>query len=107
MNLPNYFLADLPPEAELTGAMITDACQTLKRNRERFLAERSTENLIQVLSELAKSWLDPEFIFRRAVISRGPELTGFSEKTISAGLNNFFGPITKSNLEALILQEFG
>ena len=29
MNLPNYFLADLPPEATLLPAMITEACQTL------------------------------------------------------------------------------
>jgi hypothetical protein len=40
MNLPNYFLADLPPEATLSAAMITEACQTLKRNREHYLAGR-------------------------------------------------------------------
>jgi hypothetical protein len=34
MNLPNYFLADLPPEAALSPTMIAEACQTLKRNRE-------------------------------------------------------------------------
>ena len=45
MNLPNYFLADLPPEATLSPAMITEACQTLKRNREHYLAQRSTEQL--------------------------------------------------------------
>ena len=38
MNLPNYFLADLPPEAALSPLMISEACQTLKRNREQFLA---------------------------------------------------------------------
>ena len=42
MNLPNYFLADLPPEAALTPTMIAEACQTLKRNRESYLATRST-----------------------------------------------------------------
>ena len=38
MNLPNYFLADLPPEATLSPAMVTEACQTLKRNRAQYLA---------------------------------------------------------------------
>ncbi len=38
LNLPSYFLADLPPEAELTAGLITEACQTLKRNRERSLS---------------------------------------------------------------------
>ena len=43
MNLPNYFLADLPQEATLTATMVGEACQTLKRNRERYLAGRSTD----------------------------------------------------------------
>src|SRR6185369_15071298 len=54
MNLPNYFLADLPREAPLSAAMITDACQSLKANRERYLAERSTQNMIRTLSDLAQ-----------------------------------------------------
>ena len=53
MILPNYFLADLPPEATLSPTMITEACQTLKRNRERYLAGRSTEQLIITLSDVA------------------------------------------------------
>ena len=57
MNLPNYFLADLPPEATLSPAMITEACQTLKRNRERYLAARSTDSLVKVLSDVAEGWL--------------------------------------------------
>ena len=49
MNLPNYFLADLPPEATLSPAMITEACQTLKRNREHYLAARSTDGMVKIL----------------------------------------------------------
>ena len=60
MNLPNYFLADLPPEATLSPAMITEACQTLKRNREQYLAGRSTEQLIKTLNDVAECWLQPE-----------------------------------------------
>ena len=37
MNLPNYFFADLPPEATLSPAMIAAACDTLKRNSEKYL----------------------------------------------------------------------
>jgi hypothetical protein len=55
MNLPNYFLADLPPEATLSPAMITEACQTLKRNREHYLAGRSTDGLVKILGEVAES----------------------------------------------------
>ncbi len=46
MNLPDYFLADLPPSATLTAAIVRDACQALKRNRERYLSERSTQKTL-------------------------------------------------------------
>ena len=47
LNLPNYFLADLPPEATLSAPMITEACQTLKRNRDQYLARRTTDSIIR------------------------------------------------------------
>jgi len=72
MNLPNYFLADLPPETTLSPVMITEACQTLKRNRERYLATRSTQNLVDVLSALAGDWLAPDHPFRKLALEQGP-----------------------------------
>ena len=53
MNLPNYFLADLPPDATLTTSIIHEACETLKRNRAQYLAGHSTHHLIKVISETA------------------------------------------------------
>jgi hypothetical protein len=127
MNLPNYFLADLPPEATLSPAMITEACQTLKRNRERYLASRSTEQLIQTLSDVAEGWLQPENRFRKLALEHagvqasacssdtlkrelqqggvlGP---AFSRATLEKGLDNFFRQLTTENLEALLEQELG
>lgn len=72
MNLPNYFLADLPPEATLSPSMIEEACQTLKQNRARFLANRSTRNLVQVLSGVAAHWLEAEYPFRKLALELGP-----------------------------------
>ena len=128
MNLPNYFLADLPPEATLSPAMITEACQTLKRNRERYLAGRSTEQLIQTLSDVAESWLQPENRFRKLALEQtwsaglrhgtkgmtehaGPEAGApspvFSRATLEKGLDNFFRQLTAENLQALLEQELG
>lgn len=107
MNLPNYFLADLPPEAILTPAMIGEACLTLKRNRERYLAARGTSSLIQLLSDTAESWLHPDFPFRKFALVQGPKSTGFSAATLAAGLDGFFRQLTSENLRALIVQEFG
>jgi hypothetical protein len=128
MNLPNYFLADLPPEATLSPAMIVEACQTLKRNRERYLAGRSTEHLIKTLSDVAEGWLQPENQFRILALEQkwsaglrpgtkgmtehaGPEAGApapvFSRATLEKGLDNFFRQLTAENLEALLEQELG
>jgi len=107
MNLPNYFLADLPPEATLTSSMIADACQTLKRNREQFLANRSTAHLVKVISETAENWLEPDYPFRQMALERGPLETGFQRATIARGLDAFFQQLSHENLHALFVQDLG
>ncbi len=105
MNLPNYFLADLPAGATLSPAMIGEACQTLKRNRERYLARRSTHGLVQAISDVARSWLEPEYPFRQLALEQGPAATGFSPATLARGLEAFFGQVTVDNLHALLEQD--
>jgi hypothetical protein len=107
MNLPNYFLADLPPEATLSPAMLSEACQTLKRNRERYLAGRSTEQLVKVLSDVAAAWRQPDNTFRKLALELGPAETGFSTETLKRGLDNFFRQINPDNLQALLNQDLG
>ena len=107
MNLPNYFIADLPPEAALLPAMITEACQTLKRNRERYLAQRTTHDLVPVLVEVAKGWLQTDNRFRKFALESGPAETGFSRATLAKGLDNFFRQFTPENISELLQQELG
>jgi hypothetical protein len=107
MKLPNYFLADLPPGAALTPAMITEASQTLKRNRARYLAGRTTQSLLDVLSDVAGHWLQPADPFRTLALEQGPGATGFSRPTLANGLDSFFKQVTRENLHALLVQELG
>lgn len=107
MNLPNYFLADLPPEAVLTPTMITEACQTLKHNREQYLERRSTAQLVRLLSETAANWLEPDFPFRRLALDIGPSVSGFQRATLARGLDAFFSELTRENFHALLVQELG
>ena len=107
MTLPDYFLADLPSEATLTAAMVRDACLTLKRNRDHYLAGRSTASLVKVVSTMAENWLEPDYPFRQLALDRGPVATGFSRTTIANGLDGFFSQLTRDNLHALIVQELG
>jgi len=107
MNLPNYFLADLPPEATLSPTMIAAACDTLKRNREKYLLSRSTDEIVKVLCEVAAEWLQPESIFRRLALKLGPDQTGFSHATLARGLDGFFSRFTPGNFQALLAQDLG
>jgi hypothetical protein len=107
MKLPNYFLADLPPEATLSAALISEACTTLKRNRETYLLHRSTDQIIRVLTEVAAGWLAPENPFRQLALEHGPTQLGFSRATLERGLDGFFRQLTAGNFRALLEQEFG
>ncbi|MGA2863425.1 MAG: acyl-CoA reductase [Verrucomicrobiota bacterium] len=107
MNLPNYFLADLPPEATLSAAMLGEACQTLKRNRARFLANRSTHSLVSVLSSVARDWLQADYPFRKLALEQGPAALGFSRATLAGGLDSFFKELTPPNFQALLEQDLG
>jgi len=107
MNLPNYFFADLPPEAVLSPAMIEAACDTLKRNREKYLLPRPTEDIVKLLCEVATEWLQPENKFRKLALTLGPAETGFSAAILKKGLDGFFRQFTPENFQALLEQELG
>ena len=107
MILPDYFLADLPPEATLTPTMVSEACQTLKRNRAQYLAGRATESIVSLLADVAANWRRHDDPFRQLALARGPELHRFSRATLERGLDHFFAELTEENLRALVVQELG
>ena len=107
MNLTDYFLADLPPEAMLSPEMIGSACESLKRNREKYLLSRSTDDIVKILCEVAAEWLLPENKFRQLALKFGPEQTGFSKPVLEKGLDGFFRRFTPENFQALLEQDLG
>lgn len=107
MDLPAYFLADLPPDAALTPAMITEAAQTLKTNRACYLAERPTNSLLKLLHDLGENWLDDAFPFRRFALEHGPAATGFSPSVLQHGLDQFFRQLNGESLTAFLQQDLG
>ncbi len=107
MNLPNYFLADLPAGATVSATMITEACQTLKRNRAQYLRGRPTANLIRILSETAANWLRADYPFRKLALEQAPAVTGFSSPVLTKGLDSFFSQLASDNLQMLLIQELG
>jgi len=106
MDLPNYFLADLPPEATLSPGMISEACQTLKRNRETYLVHRSVQSIVALFALLAENWLDADYPFRKLALEQAQQAR-FSRLTLERGLDNFFKQLTRQNFRALLAQELG
>lgn len=107
MNPPDYFLADLPPDAPVTPTLVADACQTLKRNRAQFLAGRTTASLVTLLANVAERWLEDDFHLRKRALADGPQVLGFSRETLARGLDEFFHEITPGHLNALLAQDLG
>jgi hypothetical protein len=107
MNLPNYFIADLPSDHTITPKLVTEACHTLKRNRDRYLLGRTTSSIVGLLVATAKSWLEHDNPFRKLALERAASETGFGEKTLAVGLDAFFRQFTTDNLNALITQDLG
>src|SRR5271154_6084156 len=107
MNLPDFFLADLPPEATLSPAIITASCETLKRNRQKFLHSRSTPEMIGILCEVGAGWRSTGEPFRKLALEQGPAATGFSRPILEKGLDGFFENFTPAGFESLLAQELG
>jgi hypothetical protein len=106
MNLPGSFIADLPPEASLTPAMLAEACRALLRNRTQHLAGRPTESIIAILNDIGSNWLQPDYPFRRMALENA-SASGFPRQTILRGLDAFFEGLTAEQLHNLVVQEFG
>jgi hypothetical protein len=107
--------------------MITEACQTLKRNRAQYLAQRSTHSLVGVLCAVAEAWLKPDNAFRKLALEHtgvqalacsdgtlkrelqqgDAAFIGFSRATLQMGLDNFFRQFTPDNFHSLLVQELG
>lgn len=107
MDLPNYFLADLPSDAEITRGMLADACDTLIRNGEMFLPDWSAEKLIALFDELGRDWLNADYPHRNYALDHGPRMIGFSRQTLANGLDALFQTLNRDSLEALIIQDLG
>lgn len=107
MILPSCFLADLPPEATLTPALIEESCRALRRQREEHLAQRTTDQLVALLVELGRNWLREDYPFRRLALEEDPARSGFPRATLAAGLDAFFAQLTPAGFAALLEQDLG
>ena len=107
LDLPNFFLIDVPPEARLEPGMLREALRQIKRNRRQYIREMPTEDVVKVIARLASNWCDNLFPFRKYALEKGPEATGFSRETLGKGLDQFFGRITEDSLHNLLSQELG
>ena len=107
MNLPNYFLADLPADAVLSSALLAQACDTLRRNRAQFLAHRTTESVVGTLVGVGAKWMDPDYPLRKLALEQSEGAAGFGSRTLARGLDAYFSRFTPEEFEALLEQDLG
>jgi len=105
--LPECYLADLPPEAEITPELIREAWLALQRNRDQHLAPMTTGAVMGCLEGAAALWLEKDSPYLRRALSEGPELLGFSRETLEEGLRAMFSSITAPELETWVEQDLG
>jgi len=107
LGLPNYFLIDTQPEAQITPSIVTEACKQIKRNRLQYICEMTTDQSIGVLARLAENWQDDLYPFRKLALRAEQATTGFSPQSLAKGLDAFFSRITEDSLHNLIAQDLG
>ncbi|MHB1309889.1 MAG: acyl-CoA reductase [Limisphaerales bacterium] len=107
MNLPEYFLADLPDPSVLNPTVIREACIAVRTNRRQYLAGRNTDSIIAALAAVAEDWMSEESPYRRLALKLGPSQLGFPPETLALGLESFFSLLTPDNLRALVRQDLG
>jgi hypothetical protein len=103
--IPSCYLADLPPEADLTPSLIQEAWRALQRNRDRYLVHQTTTSVLQDLEAAAAKWLAPDSRYLQLALET--PAAGFPAPTLAAGLGQVFGSITIEGLEAWIEQDLG
>ena len=70
----DYYLAD-KPDAELGSKLIAEACQSLKHNRDEYLAQIGNETIISKLVETASLWQSPDYALRKLALAADPKGT--------------------------------
>ena len=85
----DYFLAD-KPDADLSETLIAEACQTLKNNRDDYLAQIGNETIISKLVEIGSLWSSQDYELRKLALAADPKDTGFPREVLSAGLDSCF-----------------
>ena len=105
--LPNLFLADLGPDLILTPHTVREACLTVRRNRDLWLARLRTRQIAEIIAYSAEQWFEPGNGFRARALAEGPALLGVSHSTFGRGLDSFLRQLTVENLEGLIAQDLG
>lgn len=105
--IPKYFLADIANEVAMTPALISEACETLRHNRVRFLKSRKTPWMAELIASLAEDWLDPSFPLRNETLREGPSRTGIHPDLFEQGLDRFWESVSIEKLRSFLTAELG
>ncbi|MBI1871007.1 MAG: hypothetical protein HYS07_07430 [Chlamydiae bacterium] len=102
-----YFTSERYPE-NIKQRLLSTILQTLRKNRERYLAPLSTEKILSKLNQVVKHWLNLQSPIRQKAENLLTQTTGCSKEVISEGLDLAFNEVRHLFLRknAKILSQF-
>lgn len=72
---------------EVTRATVEALADYLKKRRERYLEMLPLQQIIHVLDEASRRWLDRDYHFRRMALKTITAVTGFSSEMVAASID--------------------
>lgn len=91
---------------ELSGENIAEACAEVLKHRKAYLANLTTEQIIERIDQAVQLWLNPDYPLRKIAEQVLPTLTGYDEETIRLELKRYMRGFRKKELYRFLDEEF-
>jgi len=90
-----------------SASEIHSLCHELTERRKHLLSPRPTDELVHVLGQLSRCWLNPAFPWRQRAIEGMPKVVGFSSPMVERIIDMLFAELTEDKLGDHVESELG
>jgi hypothetical protein len=80
--------------------------EVIRENRDRYVKNLSTNDIISIIDRAIGLWLDQNFIYRRLAEEYLPTITGYDEEMIHLFLSKYLRNFRKEKLQRMVEEDF-
>lgn len=91
---------------ELNGEKVAEICAKVLTHRNDYLANLTTEQIIERIDQAVQLWLNPDYALRKIAEQVLPPLTGYDAETIRLELKRYMRGFRKKELYRFLDEEF-